>query len=196
MNDYKLGIMRQGWKHPRKPTPLDVHGFYLPKIETWNHIWEDVKSNPELNPLIKLVGSVEDLVLDNPTGYCLECDKEFIRFEVGSNGYFMIGLVYCPNNLKHESPEINAWLEVWPNASAGLERFEAIELPVKQKIINRYVLSNPLIRPCYDAVGEFFHLLIESFKKEYDENYKIQPLGVSFRHDVHKSQDYDLGDGI
>lgn len=196
MTNYGLGIMRPGWKHPKKLTPLDVNGFYLPKIETWNHIWEDVKNNPELNPLIKLVGSVDDLVFDNPTGYCYECDREFVRFEVGSNGYFMIGLVYCPNIPKHKSPEINAWLEVWPNAGVRLERFEAIELSDEQKIINKYVLSNPLIRPCYDAVGEFFHLLMESFKKEIDENYEVQPLGVSFRHDAHKARSYGIAEGI
>ncbi len=194
MTNYSPGLIKPGDRPPKRLMPKSIEGPYLPTIKIWNKFWQEVKNDYELNPKIKLLGSIDDLLLESPDGTCSECGKDLIRYELGSNRYFIIGIIYCPEALKSNTKEIKAWLEVWPHGRLLLDN------SVTNNGVNlenaRFILSNPKIRSCYNEMHILLQNIGESNMKEFDETYIIRPPEPSFRHDVHKSKSYEQGEGI
>lgn len=167
------GIIPPGGNHPKTPTPVGEHGFYLPRISIWNMHADQIMK--QIFDGFESKGSVDDYVLDGGDGNCDHCGTELIRVQITDNVYFLGGPIYCPKWDEPEHPR-EYWIEVWPNANEMFDRDTQLKMDKKELDKNAFKLSNPIIRPCYSESALFFHRWREHVEKEWDKNYEIKPF--------------------
>lgn len=150
--------------------PLGRHGLYLPSIKVWNDFFE--KMQKTLEEGFKISGSIEDLFLENSDCVCSECGTKLIRIDSGiNNGYFYSAMICCPSYKLNNHSKIG-WIEMWPDLNVMLDspNFPLTPLTSDERDANRFMLSDPRIRECFDRPSfiafELYNLLAREQKKK------------------------------